>query len=139
MPSAVAINNILGGNVGWQAGSTPSEENVVVLNGKWWPPYNQVDDVQATIDARFNMTSTLLAPYPGEGNLADDPLFDSSQTYPRLTPNSPATDSGLEILGELGTVDADRARTYLGSDFEGNARAVTGGNLPNIDRGAFER
>ena len=133
MPSGTIINNVLADNVGWLDG----ENNDIVLNGKWWPTYNQVDEVQATADASFNITATSGAPFPGEGNVGDDPLLDRSGEIPRLSPGSPAIDSGLGDLS-FPDVPGDIAMTYLSVDFEGNPRQTSGDTLVAPDRGAVE-
>ena len=128
-PHGIVINNVLVGNVGWQNGGEPQE---IILNGKWWPSYNQVDDVQATIDARYNITATLPTPYPGEGNINDDPLLEVVDGVPVPGAGSPAIDSGL---GDLVFEDAPMQDIleYLSTDVVGTPRA-----LPTIDRGAVE-
>ncbi len=41
-----------------------------------------VDDVQATIEASYNITATLSAAYPGAGNSNSDPLLELSDGIP---------------------------------------------------------
>jgi hypothetical protein len=134
MPHGVVYNNILANNLGWLNGGLPNE---IVLNGKWWPSYNQVDDVQATIDATYNITATLAAPYIGEGNLSDDPMLEMIDGVPVPMTGSPAIDSGLGTI----TVDSgsvDEVIRYLSADFRGDARTETMGEFLTIDRGAVE-
>ena len=133
MPDAVIYNNLLANNIGWLDGA----ENDIVLNGKWWPSYNQIDDVQATADVRFNTTATLTAPYPGDGNTNADPLIDTSSGLPRLQAGSPALDSGLEDL-VFPDVAHDLAMEYLQSDFNGAPRDSDGQRLIAPDHGALE-
>ncbi len=133
-PHGVLINNVLAGNTSWIGDPTPQE---IILNGKWWPTYNQIDDVQATIDARFNITATLPTPYEGEGNLADDPILDVVDGIPVPGANSPALDSGLGAL-DFADVPMDQVLEYLSTDILGAARARSGSELPGIDRGAVE-
>lgn len=127
MPDGLMLNNVLHNNVGW----LNDEPQDILLNGKWWPGYNQVDDVQATIDARYNITATSPAPYEGEGNSNDDPLLELTDGIPRLGAGSPAIDSGLGSI-ELTDAPAD-VLDYLLTDFLGNPRA-----LETLDRGAVE-
>lgn len=134
MPFGVVFNNILAGNVGWLDGLN----NDIILNGKWWPTYNQVDDVQATIDAQFNITATLDSPYTGLGNLNTDPKFDENSELPTLLPDSPALNSGIEMLNFSG-VDMGVALDYLSEDFLHQQRARSGNTFVMPDRGALEQ
>jgi len=127
-PSGVMINNVLYNNVGW-LNDQPQD---ILLNGKWWPPYNQVDDVQATLDARYNITATSPAPYEGEGNLNSDPMLEMDGEVPVPAAGSPAVDSGLGTIDISGAPDG--ALDYLRTDFRGTQR-----DLAKIDRGAVER
>ncbi len=133
MPAGIAYNNILANNVGWLDGAT----NDVVLNGKWWRNYNQVDEVQATIDAQYNIFATLPSAYPGVGNSNSDPLFDGESALPELSGGSPARDAGLEVL-VLPDVDLARALEYLERDFAGASRMRSGDALVKPDLGALE-
>lgn len=132
-PAGVAYNNVLWGNVGWLDGLA----NDVVLNGKWWPSYNQVDEVQATLDAQHNAFSTLAVDYPGQGNHNLDPLLDTSSGLPELSLGSPAIGSGLEVLS-LPDITMIRALEYLESDFAGRGRGRLGEALVAPDRGALQ-
>ncbi len=129
VPHGVVINNVLFDNVGWLNGGVPQD---ILLNGKWWPSYNQVDDIQATIDARYNITASLPAPYEGEGNLNDDPLIEFVNGIPTLMTGSPAIDSGLGTL-EFDGVPMQDILDYLATDVVGTPRT-----LADIDRGAVE-
>lgn len=133
MPHGIVINNVLANNLSW-FDSQPQE---IVLDGKWWPTYNQVDDVQATIDARYNITATLPAPYTGEGNLNDDPLLVMTDGVPVPGAGSPAIDSGLDTL-QFDDVPMAQVLDLLDSDFLGNPRPRVGDSFPGIDRGAVE-
>lgn len=133
-PAAIMINNVLWNNADWLDG----EAQDVVLNGKWWPPYNQVDDVQATLDARSNITATQASPLPGAGNTTDDPLLELVEGVPIPSAGSPALNSGLELI-ELTGVPMDRVLEALAIDHLGQPRTVDGATFPDIDRGAVER
>ncbi len=133
MPAGLAYNNVLAGNVGWLDGAN----NDVVLNGKWWRGYNQVDEVQATIDARYNIFATLPMVYPGEGNSNDDPQLDSTSNLPHLLPGSAAIDSGLGEF-DLPNFEIQQALDYLQVDFENHPRIRDGSKLVLPDRGALE-
>tara|TARA_R110002096_G_scaffold171490_4_gene344466 strand:+ start:86243 stop:87712 length:1470 start_codon:yes stop_codon:yes gene_type:complete len=133
MPQGIAYNNVLAGNVGW----LDSGANDIVLNGKWWAGYNQVDDVQATIDAQYNIFATLPSAYPGEGNSNSDPLLDLQSGLPELSAGSPAIDQGMEEL-ILPDFDHQRALEYLERDFAGRNRARTANALTLPDLGALE-
>lgn len=135
-PHGVVVNNILAGNVGW-LDETPND---IVLSGKWWAGYNQSDEVQATIDARYNITATLAAPYPGTGNLNGDPLL-ADGDVPEPTAGSPAIDSALGELGaELDQLDlpTERILELLETDYRGAPRTRSGDAFFDLDRGAIE-
>jgi len=134
MPDGVVLNNLLWNNVGW----LDDQPNDVVLNGKWWAQYNQVDDVQATIDARYNLTATLPEPFPGEGNLNDDPMLELDGEVPVPAEGSPAVDSALGELAFEG-VPMDQALEFLATDFRGTPRTRAGDSFVDLDRGAVER
>lgn len=133
MPAGTALNNVLVGNVGW----LDSAANDIVLNGKWWSSYNQVDEVQATLDARYNTFASLPDLYPGVGNRNDDPLLDTSSGLPVLSPGSPAIDNGL---GELDFPDIEIARALelLEVDYRGQPRLRSESSLVAPDMGALE-
>lgn len=134
MPHGVMVNNVMVNNVGWLNGGLPQE---IVLNGKWWPSYNQVDDIQATVDARYNITATLPAPYEGEGNTSDDPDLELIDDIPVPRVGSPAIGTGLGTI----TVDSgslEDTLRYLETDFRGDPRTRVGDEFPTIDRGAIE-
>jgi parallel beta-helix repeat protein len=133
MPDGVVLNNVLTGNVGW----LDEEPNDIVLNGKWWAQYNQVDDVQATIDARYNITATLADPFPGEGNLNDDPMLELDGEVPVPAAGSPAIDSALGALPFEG-IPMDQALELLETDFRGAPRTRSGDAFVDLDRGAVE-
>lgn len=133
MPEGIAYNNILAGNAGWLDGAA----NDIVLNGKWWRNYNQVDEVQATIDAQHNIFATLLDVYPGQGNSNLDPQLSQETEYPELRAESPAVDAGLETFA-LPDLDMLRALEYLERDFAGRARTRTADALTKPDLGALE-
>ena len=132
MPAGTLINNILLNNRSW----TTNEVQEIVLNGKWWPNYNQIDEVQGTIDARYNITGTLATPYTGDGNIVTDPMLDDSSGYPIPAANGSAIDTGLAELD--GAWPMDEVYRYLEKDFLGTARDRSGTSFPTIDRGAFE-
>jgi hypothetical protein len=134
MPDGLVLNNVLANNVGW----LDEQPNDIVLNGKWWSPYNQVDDVQATIDARYNITATLAEPFPGEGNLNDDPMLELADEVPVPAAGSPAIDSALGALTFEG-VPVEQALELLGTDYRGAPRARSGDDFVDLDRGAVER
>ncbi len=134
MPDGVVLNNLLVDNVGW----LDDEPHDIVLNGRWWAQYNQVDEVQATIDARYNITATMPEPFPGEGNLNDDPLIELDGEVPVPGDGSPAIDSALGELVFAG-VPMDQALELLSTDFRGNPRARSGDAFVDLDRGAVER
>ena len=134
MPDGVVLNNVLVGNLGW----LDDEPNDIVLNGRWWAQYNQVDELQATIDARHNITATMPEPFPGAGNLNDDPLIELDGEVPVPGEGSPAIDSALgELVFE--DVPMDQALEFLATDFRGNPRARAGDVFVDLDRGAVER
>ena len=133
-PDGIALNNVLWNNVGW----LDDEPHDVVLNGSWWEGYDHTAGDQATLDARYNITATLAAPYPGEGNLNDDPeleLADGETPVP--SDGSPAIDSGLGTL-DVEDIPLDEALDWLGSDYVGNVRTRDGSAFTAIDRGAIE-
>ncbi len=132
-PDGLMINNILWNNRNWLT----DEPQEIVLNGKWWASYNQVDDIQATLDARYNITATLAMPYDGEGNTSGDPMLEFVDGIPMLTSGSPAIDSGLGVLN-FADVPMDRVRAFLSRDYRGAARERDGDTFPGIDRGAVE-
>jgi hypothetical protein len=134
MPDGVVVNNVLADNAGW----LDDEPNDIVLNGRWWSQYNQDDEVQATIDARYNITATLADPFPGAGNLADDPLLDFEGEVPVPGEGSPAIDSALGSLLFEG-VPLDQALELLETDYRGMARTRSGDGFSDLDRGAVER
>lgn len=134
MPDGLLLNNVLTGNFGW----LDSERNDIVLNGKWWDEYNQTGDVQATIDARYNITATLPDPFPGEGNLADDPMLELDGEVPVPAAGSPALDSAFGGLAFDG-VPLEQALELLETDFRGAPRARSGDAFVDLDRGAVER
>lgn len=133
MPEGLALNNVLANNVGW----LDSANNDIVLNGKWWGSYNQVDEIQATLDARYNTFATLPDIYPGVGNRNDDPLLDTSSGLPRLGAGSPAIDQGLESLA-LPDFEIVRALEFLEVDFSGAPRLRNADALVAPDMGALE-
>jgi len=123
------INNVLFNNLGWLNGGVPQD---ILLNGKWWPSYNQVDDVQATIDARYNITASLPVPFAGEGNLNNDPLIEYVDGIPTLRAGSPAIDSGLGTM-QFDDYPMQGILDFLATDVVGTPRS-----LADIDRGAVE-
>ena len=129
MPHAIVINNVLFNNLGWLNGGVPQD---ILLNGKWWPSYNQVDDVQATIDARYNITASLPVPFAGEGNLNNDPLIEYVDGIPTLRAGSPAIDSGLGTM-QFDDYPMQGILDFLATDVVGTPRS-----LADIDRGAVE-
>jgi parallel beta-helix repeat protein len=134
MPDGVVLNNVLVNNVGW----LDDEPNDIVLNGRWWEQYNQVDEVQGTIDARYNITATLSEPFPGEGNLNDDPMLELADGMPVPAAGSPALDSALGELVFEG-VPMEQALEFLATDVRGVPRARSGEAFVDLDRGAVER
>lgn len=134
MPDARIYNNLLSNNLGWLDGGA----NDIVLNGKWWRTYNQVDDIQASAQVQYNITASLPSAYPGTGNLNADPLLDPNSELPRLLPTSPAIDSAGPELS-FPDFDLDKALDYLSSDFENRPRLIEQQRLINADRGALER
>jgi len=133
MPDGVVLNNVLWNNVGW----LDEEPNDILLNGFWWAQYNHVDEVQATIDARYNITATLPDPFPGEGNLNDDPMLELVDEVPVPAAGSPAIDSALETMVFDG-VPMDQALDFLATDYRGAPRQRSGDSFPGLDRGAVE-
>jgi len=133
MPDGLVLNNVLWNNVGW----LDEEPNDILLNGFWWAQYNHEDEVQATIDARYNITATLPDPFPGEGNINDDPLLVLDGEVPVPGEGSPAIDSALETMAFEG-VPMDQALEFLETDFRGTPRQRSGGSFPGLDRGAVE-
>lgn len=141
MPHGVMVNNILWNNLGWLDGG---QDNDIVLNGKWWPSYNQVDDIQATVDVRYNTIASSPDVYPGEGNLGTDPLLDFTEDIPVPAAGSPVIDSGLSEsagfgLEALPAAERDAVLQLLTSDYLGTPRTRDGDDFPGIDRGAVER
>ena len=139
MPHGIMVNNLLADNLGWLDGG---QDNDIVLNGKWWPSYNQVDDVQATLDARYNIAASSASVAAGEGNTADDPQLEWTEGVPVPAVGSPALDSGLADLMLLtlpAELPMDEVYDYLATDHLGNPRARDGDTFPGIDRGAIER
>lgn len=125
--------DILWNNLGWIDSGQPND---IALNGMWWAIYNQVDEVQAILDARYNIVASAPGGYPGEGNIADEPMlvFDGDGT-PLPAPGSPAIDSGLLAFED---VPMDLVRAYLSTDVRGRPRARNNDTYPDIDRGAVE-
>jgi len=134
VPHGVVYNNVLANNLGWLNGGLPQD---IVLNGKWWPSYNQVDDVQATIDARFNITASSGIAYPGDGNSGEQPLVAVIDGVPTLMAGSPGIGTGADTL-PLDSATRDQVIEFLRTDFAGNSRAESAGVFPNIDRGAVQ-
>ena len=133
-PEGIAINNVLWNNTGW----LDDEPHDVLLNGTWWAGYDHTAGDQATLDARYNITATLPAPYPGEGNLDDDPELElQGGEIPVPASGSPAIDSGLGTL-EIEDIPLEEALDWLSSDYLGMTRTREGSVFTAIDRGAIE-
>jgi len=128
-PHGVMINNLLVGNRDWLT-DAPRD---VVLDGRWWPTYNQRDPVQGTLDADHNTFASGGDLPPGAGNDARDPALERPDGWPLPGAGSPALDSGR---GGLLPVDAIE---WLRVDLLGHARAWDGQGFVDIDRGAIER
>src|SRR4029079_1806460 len=114
MPDGVVLNNVLWNNIGW----LDDQPNDILLNGFWWAPYKHVHEVQATIDRRSNITATLPDPFPGEGNLNDDPMLELVDEVPVPAAGSPAIDSALDTMVFDG-VPMDQALDFLSTDYRG--------------------
>lgn len=96
---------------------------------------NQINDSGGTTNVSYSIVQGGLA---GTANLAVDPLFVNPSTADyRLSPSSPAIDSGSNGLVPAGTtVDLAGSPRF----FDDPAVADTGaGTAPIVDRGAFER
>jgi len=133
-PEGIAINNVLWNNTGW----LDDEPHDVVLNGSWWAGYDHTAGDQATLDARYNITATLPAPYPGDGNLSDDPELElEGGEIPVPAGGSPAIDSGLGTF-DIDDLPLDEALEWLSSDYVGTIRTRDGSGFTAIDRGAIE-
>lgn len=130
-PHGVLVNNIVWNNADWTTGQGTD----IVLNGKWWPGYNQEDDVQATLDASYNL---LADGYEGAGNLSGDPLFVAGADLPLLQAASPAVDTGLGVGFDTGAFPVELVLDYLATDLRGHARTQTEDGFTGIDRGALE-
>ena len=133
-PSAVMINNLLWNNRVWPNGAEPND---LVLNGRWWPRYSQESDVQASIDARYNIIASDPFIVNGDYNWNVDPLLQIVTELPIPMIGSPAIDSGI---GVVPVKDAQRHRLaeFLAVDFCGNSRKKTGERFIDVDRGAIE-
>ena len=133
-PSGVLINNVLWNNVDWRSKAVPQD---IVLNGKWWPHYSQANDVQASLDARYNIAASFPVSIEGDNNITDDPHLEFVDGIPVPRAGSPAIDSGL---GDLYLPDVPMAELirYLSSDFRDMPRRTEGARILGIDRGAVE-
>ena len=140
MPTGVMINNVLWNNLGWLDGG---QDNDIVLNGKWWWSYNQVDDIQGNLEAMYNTLGSSPSSYPGDGNTSDDPLLDDIDGVPVPAANSPAIDSGASTISftslPIEQIPMEDVLQYLSRDYQGQPRERVGDTFPTIDRGAVER
>ncbi len=135
-PHGILLNNILWNNNSWFNKNVNQD---IVLNGKWWKKYNQVDAVQATIDARFNIVANGSTAYPGTGNLLADPLFVYLDGLPTLKKGSPAISSGMDDLSGIQPERSlEQALNFLQTDIRKLSRKRINTMFPGISRGALE-
>lgn len=128
-PHGVMINNLLAGNRDWLT-DAPRD---IVLDGRWWPSYNQQDAVQATLEADHNTFASGDPLPPGIGNDDADPRIERPDGWPVPGDGSPALDSarGVDLPPEV--IDA------LRMDLLGHERLWDGAAFVDLDRGALER
>lgn len=129
MPHGVMINNLLAGNRHLVTGA-PQD---IVLNGRWWPTYNQQDAVQATLEADHNTIASGGEVPPGMGNDGMDPLIERPDGWPVPGVGSPALDSGRGVGLPEAAID------WLRTDLLGTSRSLGDGGFVDVDRGAIER
>lgn len=134
MPSGILINSILSDNFSW---TVPGKPQDVVLNGKWWPTYNQNDDVQGILDTKYTITASMPQPLEGSNNNSLDPILEFVDGIPIPSPGSPAIGTGLGRLSFEG-VPMDQVIAFLATDFLGTRRPLVGEEFRSIDRGAIQ-
>ncbi len=128
-PHGVMINNVLAGNRDW---STDAPRDIV-LDGRWWPSYNQEDAVQATLEGDHNTLASGGPLPPGMGNDGADPRIERPDGWPVPAADSPAVDSAR------GQDLPPSAVEWLRVDLRGTERAWDGARFIDLDRGALER
>jgi hypothetical protein len=134
MPSATMINNILWNNISWIDRYSPQD---IVLNGKWWPRYNQTDDKQGNLVARHNITASQRRPLEGAGNTTGDPFLQFIGGIPIPDDGSPAIGSGQSPMF-FDSVPREAINRFLKTDFLGARRPFDGDEFAGIGRGAVE-
>lgn len=117
-PHGVFVNNLVWNN-----------EHDLVLNGKWWPSYNQEDDVQATYEAWNNFFGQGLPGDPPGG----DPVIERVDGIPMPSPGSPLIDAAVSSGLPVGPLSSTRVLDALSTDRLGTSRGAA------WDIGALER
>lgn len=118
-PHGTLVNNVVTGN-----------DEDLRLDGKWWPTYNQVDDVQATLDAHHNVFGIEV---PGNANMVAGPDFDWTDELPVPQAGSAPIASALSTGLSTGPLTTAQIEGALAVDRAGTPRVAP------FDRGAIER
>jgi hypothetical protein len=115
-PHGTLINNIVYGNKAFDSGANQD----LVLNGKWWPSYDQSSDVQASVTLSHNLFGVDVG---GDSTIVADPLFDWKGELPHPSADSPAVGQGQKGPFEVPAFDGGLIGSAVMVDFAGEARA----------------
>jgi hypothetical protein len=118
-PHGTLINNIIYGNEAFDSGANQD----LVLNGKWWPSYDQSSGVQASVSLSHNLFGLDVG---GDATIVADPLFVWKDELPHPSADSPAVGQGQAGPFEVPAFDSDLIQTTVLVDFAGEARGDIG-------------
>lgn len=126
LSSMLAINALVYGNSDTEDGAPHDIE----LDGAWTGFPGPLDP--GLLDARYCIFGQ---PWPGDGNLVADPLWQLVDGVPRLQPGSPAAKTGVSPAETPLGADTLKA---LAVDFLGTSRTDADGAWLPVSRGAIE-